>query len=179
MLAWSYMKNVLRGFLILSVVVIMGQGCNPFQRAQEKAGEAFVEKMVESQTEGKVKLDLDRETVDFETEDGTGQMRLGEGSKLADNFPDDVPRYPEASYVSSVVTNEGKTAIANFRTEDSPEDVQAWFKSELEGDGFELDLTFQAGASLQLYKKGDVKISVQSQADEDNGLTVVSIQRAE
>ncbi len=173
------MKYFLQGFLIFSLAAIIGAGCNPIQNAKEKAAETIVEKAIERETDGKVNVDFEEGSVDFKTEDGEGQMRFGEGVELPKNFPDDVPRYAGAKYISAFVNNEGKTAIANFRTEDSPEDVQAWFKSQLEGDGFELDLVFQAGASLQLYKKGDVKLTVQTQADEDEGDTVVTLQRAE
>ena len=155
------MKYFFQGFLVLSLVVLMGQGCNPFQRAQERAGEAILERTIESQTGGNVEIDV------------------GGGASLPKNFPDDVPRYPGAEYVSALVTDEGKVAIANFKTEDSAHDVQAWFKSEIEANGYELDTVFEIGASLQLYRKGEAKISIQTQRNEDEGVTVVSIQKAE
>lgn len=173
------MKNVVRGALILSLMVVMGQGCNPFKRAEERIAESIVERAIERQSNGEVDVDFGDGKVDFKTEEGSGQMRVGEGSKLADNFPSDVPRYPGANYVSSFVAAEGKTGIANFRTSDSPEDVQAWFKSELESDGFTLSGLFQMGGSIQLYEKGEVKITVQTQVDEQGGGAVVSLQRAE
>lgn len=152
------MKYIVRSLLVLSLVVLMGQGCNPFGGAQQQMSEDFVEGVVEQKTGVRMEL---------------------ESGKLPEHFPEDVPRYPGAEYVSSVVTNEGKIAIANFRTEDAPELVHAWFKTELEGSGFTLDTVFQAGASIQLYKKDTVKITVQTQADPEEGGTAVSIQRAE
>lgn len=153
------MKKIATGLFAFSLVVLMGQGCNPFQNFGQRAGEKAVEQTIEQQTGAQVDLGIDGE------------------AKLPDNFPDDVPRYPNAKYVSAIVTNEGKVAIAYFTTKDSSDDIQHWFQTQLEGDDFTLDTTFAIGGSIQYYTKGDVKITVQAQ--EEDGETTVSLQRAE
>jgi hypothetical protein len=153
------MKKAMTGFLALSLLVIMGQGCNPFKRFEQSVGEEITERVIERSTGGQVEIGIDGE------------------AKLPSSFPEDVPRYPDARYVSASVTNEGKIAIANFKTGDSATEVQSWFKSELEAGGFALDTTFALGGSIQYYTKGDIRLTVQTQ--ERDGETVVSIQRAE
>ena len=173
------MKSFFQSLLVLSLVAVMGQGCNPIKNAEQRATEAIAERIIEANSDGEVDVDFSENEVNFKTKDGDGQMRFGDNVELPPDFPNDVPQYAGAKYVSAYVSNEGKTAIANFRTNDASEEVQAWFKSELERDGFSLDAVFQMGAALQLYEKGDVKITVQTQPDEDEGYTVVSLQRAE
>ncbi len=158
------MKNVMSRSMVLVVgLSLMGAGCNPFEsmqkRVEQRIGEEIGEKIVEGMA------------------GGDADVEIG-GTELQANFPSDVPRYPNAVYVASVVQKEGEIAIANFRTQDSGDEVASWFATELTRDGFVLDTDIAIGALARIYKKGDVTITLQVQSGgETNKETVVSIQR--
>lgn len=164
---------------VFALLVLAGAGCNPFASVQQNIADRITEKAVESQTGGRVKIDSNSGDVTFENQDENGMMRIGEGIKLPDNFPGDIPRYPNASYVSAVVLQDGTQAIGNFKTTDDAEAVKAWFDDELQKDGFARSMDIPVGF-IRLYEKDNVKITVQVQPPEEGGAeTVVSLQRIE
>lgn len=105
---------------------------------------------------------------------GGADLELG---TLPADFPSDVPRYPDAEYVSAVVMNDGRIAIANFSVNDSPEAVVAWFEGEMAASGFELDEDMAKLGLFRIFKKDKITVTLQTQARE--GKTYVSVQRAE
>lgn len=152
--------TLVRVAAIMAGLSLMGAGCNPFaplqQRMEQRIGEEIGEGLIEGMAGGGADLEL-----------GT----------LPADFPSDIPRYPDAEYVSAVVMNDGKVAIANFSVNDSPEEIVAWFDAEMAASGFELDEGMVKLGLFRIFKKDKVTVTLQTQSRD--GKTYVSVQRAE
>ncbi len=105
---------------------------------------------------------------------GQADLELG---KLPADFPEDVPRYPDAEYVSAVHMQDRNISIANFTTKDEPQAVVDWFDRELKASGFAPDEDIAKLGLFRVYNKGAVKITIQTQRSEGSGETTVSVQR--
>lgn len=151
---------LVRSAAAVSVLTLFGAGCNPFTRVEQRVGERVAEGLIERGLGGDASVDL--------------------GGKLPDDFPSDVPRHPNAEYVSAVHMKDQKISIANFRTKDTPEAVTDWFARELAAGGFSSDEQIAKLGLFRVYKKGSVTVTIQVQGPRDGeDRTTVSVQRTE
>jgi hypothetical protein len=141
---------------VLVTLSVAGLGCNPTASVTQKITDTAVEKAIKAQTGVDVNVN-------------------GSGS-LADNFPSDVPRYPGALYVSSLVQD--KVAIANFTTKDSDKTVSDWFDAKLKAAGFTNDMSEVLNGTVKIYHNANVSITITAFTKEDGSETSVSVQRA-
>jgi hypothetical protein len=150
-----------RAAIVVAGLSLLGAGCNPFARVEQNLGESVAEGAIERAIGGDADVDI-----------GT--------AKLQENFPSDVPRYPNANYLASIIQKEGGYAIANFTTSDEMSDIADWFDIELKKEGFELDTDMSFGGLARVYQKDGVAITLQIQGpDDESNETTVSIQRLE
>lgn len=157
------MKHLMfvRSVSLVSLLALLGAGCDPFAPARDRIADEVGEAIGEGLLEGSLGGDTD--------------LELG---KIPANFPNDVPRYPDAQVASAIVTNEGRIAIMNFSTKDSPEDVVSWFDGEMAAGGFVLDEGIAKLGLFRVYEKDDVKITLQTQKREGAAETAVTVSRA-
>jgi hypothetical protein len=142
---------------VLVVLSVAGLGCNPFASVSQKVTDNAVEQAIKARTGIDVNVN-------------------GSGS-LSSDFPTDVPRYPGATYVSSMV--QAKIAIANFTTKDDAQKVSDYYDAQLKAAGFTGDLTEVMNGTVKLYHKDNISITVSAFTKEDGSLTSVSLQRVE
>jgi hypothetical protein len=149
-------KYLLLGAPLLAVA-LMGLGCNPFASVTQKVTDTAVEQAI------KAKTGID--------------VNVNGSANLSSDFPSDVPRYPGAVYVSSLV--QATVAIANFTTTDDPKTVSDWFDAQLKAEGFTQDENVVMNGTIRIYHKGNVTMNVTAMSKGDGTPTSVSIQRAE
>ena len=97
---------------------------------------------------------------------------------LPDNFPDNVPVYPDMEIISSwAVTEDDKDSYSvNGLTEDAGEDVFAWYKDKL--SGWEIENEFSASGddvktSSLSAKSGGLLLVIMVVETEDEGTSIM------
>ncbi|HWQ99756.1 MAG TPA: hypothetical protein VN397_02810 [Candidatus Methylomirabilis sp.] len=146
------MKRQSTFIMALGLFTTLGIGCNPFQSAKDKISEKIGEKVVENVIEKAIKKDSGK-NVDVDLQKGgfsfkdekTGQVfAVGEGVKIPDSFPSDVPRYPGATPKSVSLVDEQQEAGMVLETSDALEKVASWYKSEAQKSGWKSASTFNS-----------------------------------
>lgn len=111
---------------------------------------------------------LDNGQVTIQSDDGDSKTTVGEGVKLAEGFPTDVPIYGPSTLLASSKTD-GKDYSAVVRTSSSTADVAGFYRTEMVANGWESQLDSDYGdGSLQTYKKGDKTASIVVTQSDDN-----------
>lgn len=80
------------------------------------------------------------------------RVKQGAAAAIADNFPDDVPSYPESTPVRSVRQKSGRL-MARFMTADGPANVLDYYREELVEKGWDLEVARNA-EGINLLKAG-------------------------
>jgi len=151
--------------LVLSVALVAAMfatvGCD-----------AIAKKAVEGATG--ISVDEGDDSVTIKGDDGSETtINSGEG-KLADDFPDSIPVYDGTIVDSAGMTANGaSTWTASITTNDSVDDVKAWYKDELEAEGwkitFDMDSNDSSGDRTVAYsaEKDDLALTVTISVGED------------
>lgn len=84
------------------------------------------------------------------TDEGTATLRSGAG--VAIDLPAGFTGYPGATIISNTVVNQsqGSGAMLFFETEDSPEDVVAFYKRQAEAAGVKIQLNASMNGSSMI-----------------------------
>ncbi|MDP3630306.1 MAG: hypothetical protein Q8S43_05045 [Actinomycetota bacterium] len=146
----------LRMILVVALIaaVLVSTGCG-----------AIVKKAVESATG--VSVDNNGDSTTVKGADGSElTVNNGEG-KLAEGFPTNIPVYAGTIVDSSGMTvNNASTWTASIDTADSVDDIKAFYKKELEAQGWkitsEVDQNDTSGGRLVLFgaESGDLTLTV-------------------
>jgi len=156
--------------MVLVAPAIFGaSGCGKVvEKIQQKAIEKAVEHGVESQSGGKVKLDLNDQTAKVVTNDGKTQATWGQGASVPADFPKEVPIYPGSTIFSSVSDN---TATAKhtvmLKTPDASAKVLSYYKDELKGFRVEQEVNSGTTHMMRFVDKQKSKLAVQILASEE------------
>lgn len=158
-----------------SAFLLAGCTLNPFAFLQQKTGEKMAEKLIESQTGGKVDIDSDKGKVTVKTKEGE-EIVMGEG-QLPANFPKDMPIYPGAkpsgSWIST--TKEGKGVMVGLETNDGKNKVVSYYRTELPKNGWVIETTTTTDdGAIYIVKKNNRSGWVTITA-EKNGKTTIGI----
>jgi len=123
--------------------------------------------------QGTVTVDRDDDTTTFSMDGGDKlQVKAGENIALPEDFPKDVPVYPDATLVTSMATPEG--VMISSRSSADPGDVLAFYKKELASEGWKLEAEMNMGPQRMLtFSKGDRQATVTLSSDE--GETQISL----
>jgi hypothetical protein len=167
--------------LALAIVMVFATGCtNPWQRgAQEKAAERTAERILEDSLGENAQVDINEN-------DGTTTVKTEEGettwgaTEIPENFPGDVPIYPEAKVTFAHVGagGDGESASASLETGDSADKVSAWYKEAMNTNGWTVEGTDTWGAGAEKYvsyfgKQGNRDFSVGISSAE--GVTMITL----
>lgn len=135
-------------------------------------GQSVEEKVIESQTGGKVKVNKKKGTVEFKTKEGT--IKTGD-KQLPDDFPKDVPVYKgakiEGSISSQGAQGAGMTIILEARA--GFDTVASYYRKEMPAEGWQEISKFEVGegasrAGMYGYEKGSRSATINiSRNDED------------
>jgi hypothetical protein len=145
---------------VVSLLLPTAFGCSRIvDKIAEKAAEKATEKAIEAQTGGKV--DISKQGMTVEGNNGQTKVAFGEAAKLPDNFPKEVPIYPDAKITGSVAVNDKKKngEMVMFETPDTPDKVADFYKSKLSGYASNMDMN-TSGSRMLVMTSADGKLSV-------------------
>jgi hypothetical protein len=104
-------------------------GCETItEKVTQKVTEAAIERTIEKESGGKVEIDSSKGSVSFKSDKGSLEINGG-GTKLPDNWPQDVPLYP-GSKVTMSMSNPTQQMLS-LETADSPEKAIEFYKGKL------------------------------------------------
>jgi hypothetical protein len=88
--------------------------------------------------------------------EGVGEVEglFGEDAKIPDAFPKDVPVYPDATVVAGMASGEG--GMVTLQTGDDLDEIVAFYREELQGEGWSLESEMNLGGQriLPIEKAG-------------------------
>ncbi|MBU2613711.1 hypothetical protein KJ925_04660 [Patescibacteria group bacterium] len=154
--------------LVAASLVLFGWGCNPFQSAQDKIAEKVAEGMIENATGADVDLEEGSVTV-TDVESGM-TASYGENVKLPDDFPSDVPMYPDATLTGVTFSrNDGVSGWVTMTSSDDVSKLVAWYADEAKGKGWESDASMTVnGAEYRSWTKDAATMTVNVTKAEDS-----------
>ncbi len=135
MKACKILNLVLASLLVLS---LLAGGCG---QAAEKATEKAMESAIERETGEKVDLDLDDESLEIRTEQGT--LKAGSTYEWPPGMPADVPEFKYGTIIGVIETNSDAGKFYSVSMEDIAADSFDKYKNNLEGKVWTMELTQQ------------------------------------
>jgi hypothetical protein len=107
-------------------------------------------------------------------EAGAISGQFGENAEIPDGFPKDVPIYPDAKVLGSMVTGEG--TILTLQTADDPGKVTAFYREKLSKEGWSLASEIDLGGQRMLaIEKGERSGAVQISREGDDTNILVTV----
>ena len=169
-----FLAGPLVGCFVLALSLTVFGCASVAERSTEKA----IEKQLEKESGGESKVDIDKGRVEIETEEGTTRIEAGEGARLPDSFPKDIPVYSGAKLISAITQDEGGTVA--FTVSAAFRDVSDYYRSELQKAGYKVEATMDLGEAVQFIATsadGKRQVSIQTAKDKD-GTSLVIIYEA-
>lgn len=143
----------------------------------EESVEPHVETFAIETEEGAFQVEASEEGVRISgEEEGGGAVvgQFGEAVEIPDDFPQDVPLYPDAKVVAAMMS-EGQ-GMLTLRTGDTPEQVAKYLREQFEREGWsfgsELDLM---GQQMLAFEKGDRIGAVQISREESETSIILTV----
>lgn len=158
----NYFEKMVVGAVGLS---LLGAGCNPISnavdQAKKSATDRIVEKMIEGQTGGDVKINSKDGSVTIKDDKNGGTVSYGEEVRIPSDFPTEVPRYPGAKTILAYAQESTKQASLSQMTSDDVDKTQKWFEDTLKGQGYTREQMMDLGEGRILqYVKGMSKVDI-------------------
>ncbi len=119
-----------RMFPLAAAGVCLGSGCETItEKLTQKATESALELALEKQVGGEVQID--EGGASFKGKDKAGREVIydARSGKVPDDWPKDIPVYPNTKVKASLQGNGTRTLM--MESEDSPDKVVAFYKSKL------------------------------------------------
>ncbi|MFH1621276.1 MAG: hypothetical protein ABIB04_04300 [Patescibacteria group bacterium] len=168
--------------VVLSVS-LMGLGCNPFQKTEEKVsqkiGESVAESMLEKATGGKVDVDTGNNQVVFKDNKTGNITAFGEDLKLPDNFPKDVPIYSGVKITSVIMDEQGDKAVSlSLKSTDNPVAVLGWYEKAIKDAGWDEQTSWSANnIESRTYDKdkSHIALTVSKNTENENGSVILLV----
>lgn len=114
-------------------------------------------------------------TATFETEDGT--LRVNSGADVSADLPDGWSLYPGANVVSATNASmgEGKGTMVIFETDDSPEEVTAYYREQAEENDIAIEMEMNTSESRMIAGSSEDGKSLTVNAGQQDGKTVAQL----
>ncbi len=160
-----------RVIIVALCAVVLALGATGCQRAIERTME---------ETTG-IRVDENEERITITGDDGEEFTMEGSDASLPDDWPSDVPLYPDAELESSTALRMSDTVqlTASWSTSDDVNDVYDWYRSELPAEGWEIAGDFSMEQNGQrtaniTTSKGDseANVFIGDQSDGATGITI-------
>jgi hypothetical protein len=144
------MRNY-QSVLLIAPCLLLGAGCSPIDVIKERIATALTEKVVEGAVESRIRqevgkdvnVDFDKQGISF-TDPTTGQtFAIGESVTIPEDFPTDVPRYPNATPKSVSVVEARNDAALLLETTDTRTAITTWYTEEAVKMGWKTDKVFE------------------------------------
>lgn len=166
--------------MVAATLALLGAGCNPLASVQEKVEQKVAEKATEAAvdhiTGGKVDLNSKDGSLTFKDNETGNTVAWGADVKLPDDFPKELPVYPNAKIVAAAVdrsdANNASTYVLSVT--DAPKVAVAWYETELKKAGWTVKTTMtMESLESRVFAKGEAQINVMSTPG-DEGKTIVN-----
>jgi len=163
--------------LAIALVALALTGCA--EKIADKVAEEVAEGIVGAATGADIEIDDDDESVTIETDEGSMSSSVGDSAEIPADFPSDMPICDGDIVSTTSFDNEGgKTISITIETDDSIDDVKAFYEVELVDEGWEQTLAWDSSADGERsvtygLEKGDSSAQVLIMSDDDK--TMVSI----
>lgn len=123
----------------LCLVLTMVPAC---KKASESSAEKAAERAIERATGNQAKVDISGDGVKIVGKEGgkefTYEVSGGGGAAVPQSFPDDIPRYPGAAVLSSMIQGNAMTMVT-FQTGDETDRVYEFYGSKLRESGWNIE----------------------------------------
>lgn len=167
-------KKILALSLLCGAVLLVGAGC------AQNAAENAVEREIEEATNGQVQADIDVEgdsgEITITSDDGDTVGQFGEDLELPSDLPETIPVYENATLLASTHSEENDTHILTFTSTDDFAEIQEYFKSEIDAEGWtidnELEMTTPTNLASYSCTQGDYTMTV-ALTQNDEGTTIL------
>lgn len=161
--------------VIGSVFLLTGCAFNPAALIQQKMGEKTTEKLIESQTGGKVDINSEEGKVTIKGKEGE-EVIIG-GGQLPSNFPKDVPIYPGAKPAGSWTSTTGdeKGVLVTLETNDGKNKVVSFYSAELPKNGWTIETTTTTDEGVMYIIKKNTRTGWVTITAEKNSKTTIGL----
>jgi hypothetical protein len=174
----------------LSVIALMGLGCNPVasltERVQKTVVESAVEKAMEQNAGGDVDVDLGgsgKSAVTFRDEKTGDYTAWGEDVEVPAEFPSDVPRLNGTKVIQVMLSKQGKTASLSFTSTDGFDRVAEQMDAAVKAQGYTRTGIMEASTEARVltYEKESLTlaVTVATSGDTDEPSVLVTVVRQE
>jgi len=156
------------GFLlILPVMALILGGCG--KSLSQIAGEKATEALIENQTGGAAKVDINSGNVKVNTAEGS--FESGANVKLPADFPKDV-YVIDGNIIAAISNQENKGFSISIESDKSPEEVSVIYQDKLKNDGWKITGTMSFEGSSSVIAEKDTRTVSVIIAKNDNKTTV-------
>lgn len=140
----------MRYFIVfISVMVMFGCG----EKAGEETAEKMVEKAIESGFDGEAEVDIEKDSIRIEAEEGEMSMTMGDSASLPDDFPDDVFIYQGAELSMGMKLPQGFNL--SLQTKDDMSKVSEVYLAEMTAKGWTKEMSRDMGEQKMMFFKKD------------------------
>ena len=180
------MPRIIPLVTLFLAVALMGFGCNPFQKAQEKMQQAAADKIaggiLSRASGGKVSVNSESGQFTYKDNKTGSEMTIGENAKIPDDFPKDVLIYSGAKATSVLWNKTEGSANITLNSGDDAALVLKWYEDRFKGDGWkEEQSTSYNNVEMRQYTKDKVTVTVTvwPNAEEGKTGTFMTLSRSE
>jgi outer membrane lipoprotein-sorting protein len=159
----------MRYFIILTAMMVMF-GCG--EKAGEEAAEKMVEKAIESSFDGEAEVDIEKDSIRIESEEGEMSMTMGDSASLPADFPDDVLIYQGAELSMGMKLPQGFNL--SLQTKDDRSKVSEAYLAEMTAKGWTKEMFRDMGEQrMMIFKKDERAVNVTISPNE--GMTQITL----
>lgn len=164
-------KWIMNKFFVSSGVVLISaltlSACGIGNTVNQKVGNKIAEKVIESQSGGKVDVDSNGEKVTIKTDDGQTQFAAGGDVKLPDNFPKELVVADDAKLM--MATSSGNSSSISYLTNSEQKTVMEKYIATLTGSGWKKEMELDTGeGKMTNFSKGKEAVTVVVGANSSN-----------
>jgi len=167
-------KKIITGMVLVSSLLL--SSCNLGQKVSQNASNKIAEKIIESQSGGKIDVDSNNGKVIIKTEDGQSEFSAGSEIKLPDNFPKELILAIDAKIIMSTSSDQG--ASVTYVTNSSQEEIVTKYKNFF-ANGWKKTVEVDTGEGKMLsFSKTDQNAMViigENNTNDQPGKTLVSL----
>jgi hypothetical protein len=167
------MKKFLFFTMILVASIILSACKSPAQTISEKASEKIAEKAIEKSSGGKADVDINKNNVSVNTEEGS--MQAGENVKLPEDFPKDVFVF-EGKINTAIKSNDKNGYTISIESDKPIGEIKTAYEEKLKADGWKITGTMDFGTSVSVVAEKDNRnVSVMIGSDNEKSSIVLSV----
>lgn len=155
---------MIKCLIFLFIVIILTQGC-----IFNSNGGKLPDEVINSQQQN-----IKHQEEITMTNKGGENISFNTG-KLPKNFPSDIPLYPKAEILASIMYNDKHEDVLSLETGDSITEIENFYKKELTGKGWKIEKVFstdKSGIFSGIKDRRTVSIAITKGAKSKNNIAL-------